>query len=380
MIYFDITKAGRARHHSGLQRVSSRLRAELGARVESVVWENAQWLRVSDRGPVRPTAADWIVTPELFSEAERPGWSSWLQAGWPARCRVVAIFHDAIPLKFPQWTWPQSVARHPEYLKMLASFDRVLAVSETSRLELTEFWKWQGVTPRSSVGRIELGADFVGSAIPPANTPGAGASPGMGDPRHELLNTERPRLPTIAARVRKPRLVCIGIIEPRKNQSLLLDVAEQLIERGVRFEMDFVGRVNPHFGNPISYRLRRLAARYSEIRYHGAATDEAVLELWRGARASLFPTLAEGCGLPLLESVARGVPCLASDLPVLRESGEAGCVFIKTGDTNAWIESVERILTDDVWATELAIQASARPTVGWAHTAEQLLISLQSPC
>ncbi|MEY3775672.1 MAG: hypothetical protein RLZZ129_2452, partial [Verrucomicrobiota bacterium] len=42
MIYFDVTKAGDSGHHSGLMRVSRRLRAELGA-VTPVVWADGGW-------------------------------------------------------------------------------------------------------------------------------------------------------------------------------------------------------------------------------------------------------------------------------------------------------------------------------------------------
>src|ERR1019366_7898 len=87
-------------------------------------------------------ADDWFLTGELFSEEERPGFTEFL-AVHP--CRLAAIFHDAIPLRHPHITWPQSVARHPGYMKSLARFDRVWAVSEASRAELLGFWRWQGV-------------------------------------------------------------------------------------------------------------------------------------------------------------------------------------------------------------------------------------------
>ncbi|HQF40076.1 MAG TPA: hypothetical protein PK322_13235, partial [Opitutaceae bacterium] len=83
MIYYDTTKAARSGHHSGIQRVSSRLRAELGAlaagKLVAVRWDGAarRWSR-ADGSPVAPGAADWMFTPELFSEAERPGFSAWL--------------------------------------------------------------------------------------------------------------------------------------------------------------------------------------------------------------------------------------------------------------------------------------------------------------
>jgi len=355
MIYFDVTKAGRSRHLSGLQRVSTRLRTELGARVRSAIWKNKAWHDAATGNVVALGADDWVITPELFAEAERPGWWELLAQPITQRGRMAAIFHDAIPLKFPQWTWPQSVARHPEYLKMLACFDRVLAVSDASRGELTGFWEWQGVTPVNPVGRIELGADFL---------------PQMG--------TDNSIGAAAAARADGvPSLLCVGIIEPRKNQMVLLDVAERLIERGIRFRLDLVGRINPHFGDPIARRMRTLAAKYPEIRYHGAAPDEAVAKLWQTARASVFPTLAEGCGLPLLESLARGVPCVASDLPVLRESdGGGGCVFVDPHDRGAWAATLTRVLTDTSVVDGLRAQARARVLPTWHQAAEQLLQSL----
>src|SRR5437016_3466757 len=133
MIFFDATKTGAAGHRSGLTRVSRRLREELGDRATEVRW------------PALPPAmgpGDWFLTTELFSEEERPGISAWLEK--PV-VRRAAVFHDAIPLKFPHITWPQSVARHPGYMKLLARFDRIWAVSAASRRELVDFWRWQGV-------------------------------------------------------------------------------------------------------------------------------------------------------------------------------------------------------------------------------------------
>ena len=117
MIYFDVTKAGTAGHRSGLMRVSARLADGLGTAATEVRWP--AWKRA-----VKPD--DWFFTGELFSEEERPGFSDFLAA---RPCRLAAIFHDAIPLKHPHITWPQSVARHPGYMKLLARFDRVWAVS-----------------------------------------------------------------------------------------------------------------------------------------------------------------------------------------------------------------------------------------------------------
>lgn len=338
MIFFDVTKTGSAGHRSGLTRVSSRLRAELGSAAVDARWDLRRHALASTHGAL-PQPGDWFFTAELFSETERPGFTAFLES---RPCRLAAVFHDAIPLKHPHITWPQSVARHPGYMKLLSRFDRVWAVSEASRRELLEFWRWQGVERVPPVDVLPLGADFDAAAR--AQKPGPRAHP--------------------------PLLLCVGIVEPRKNQPFLLDVGEALWRDGVDFELHVVGRVNPHFGPPIAARLKALGRKFPGLRYHAAATDRVVAQLYARARATALPTIAEGCGLPLLESLWRGVPCVCSDLPVLRENADGGgCVPVTLNDHAAWARALRRILTDDAHHAALVGQALSRPLPAWADAA-----------
>lgn len=337
MIWLDVTKSGRARHRSGLMRVTERLRQELGAAATPVAWDG--WDR-------RMGPDDWWLTAELFDEHERPGFANFVRAR--AAGRIGAIFHDAIPLRWPHITWPQSVARHPLYMKRLAEFDRVWAVSEASRRDLTGFWRWQGVGARAEPRTVMLGADFDGA-------PRRGAM----DARAEATD--------------RPVLVGLGIVEPRKNQRFLLEVARSLWDEGLRFELHVVGRVNPHFGGPIRDALRRAARVYPCLHYHGAMDDAALARLLAGARAVVFPTIAEGCGLPLLEALWRGVPCVASDLAVLRENAEGGgCRLVAVNDAAAWRAALREVLVDEgVWR-RLAAEAARRSLPRWRDTADAL--------
>jgi glycosyltransferase involved in cell wall biosynthesis len=332
MIFFDVTKTGAATHRSGLTRVSARLADGLGAAARAVEWREAA--RAAGTG-------DWFLTAELFSEAERPGFGEFLAA---KTCRRAAIFHDAIPLKHPHITWPQSVARHAGYMKQLAAFDRVWAVSAASRGELIGFWRWQGVERMPPVEVLALGADFDGTP----RVKSGRASP-------------------------VPRLLCIGILEPRKNQAFLLEVAEELWAAGLAFELHFVGRVNPHFGKPLVARLKALRKKYPGLHHHEAASDTVAAQLYAGARATVFPTIAEGCGLPLLESLWRGVPCVCSDLPVLRENADGGgCLPVPPNDRAAWGAALRRVLEDDAWHAKLARTATTRALPTWVAAAEAL--------
>jgi glycosyltransferase involved in cell wall biosynthesis len=229
-------------------------------------------------------------------------------------------------------------------MKMLAHFDRVFAVSAASRDELTAFWRWQGVTPRGEVEVLPLGADFdggpraAGRTVPPA-----------------------------------PVLLTVGILEPRKNQLFLLERCAELWREGLGFELHLVGRLNPHFGPPILARLKALQRDHLGLVYHAAASDARVTDLYARARASVFATRAEGCGLPLLESLWRGVPCLCTDLPVLQENAAGGgCLTAPLDDAATWREALRRLLTDDALMGRLTAEAQSRALPRWTHTADRL--------
>ncbi|MBE2213630.1 MAG: glycosyltransferase [Opitutaceae bacterium] len=349
MIWFDVTKASAQKHRSGLTRVSGCLRAELAARLgagfAAAVWHarRAAWVSAATREPIVLGEGDWLVTPELFCEEERPGLGAWLAAHGD---RAAALFHDAIPLRFPEITWPQSVARHPDYMRLLAGFGRVFAVSEASARELRDYWAWTGRLAVPDVRPITLGADGHG----------------------------RPRVSGPPDRAAARDAVMIGIVEPRKDQEAVLDAVETLATQGIDLAVAFVGRVNPHFGRATVRRIRAMARSGRRVVLHEAIDDRGVADLLAAARFSLLPSRAEGCGLPVLESLWAGLPVLATALPAIVESAAGGgCLLVPPGDAAALVEAMRQIATDDALVRRLAQEAVTRPLPSWRDTARQLV-------
>ncbi len=351
MIYFDVTKTGPAKYRSGLTRVSHRLLDELASqRVTPVAWKKGGWRHAGTGREIAFSKGrnDWLLTVELFSEKEREGFHKFVEA---RPCKLAAVFHDAIPLKFPEITREKSVLRAADYMKTLSQFDRVLAVSNHSANDLWDFWKWQGVAPRATIEHITLGANFqkYTQRASAANTPASA----------------------------KPAFLCVGIIEPRKNQSFLLDVCESLWNEGLQFEMHFVGRVNEEHGAPIKNRIKELRKKHRGLHLHESANDDEMLALYTKCRAALFPTIAEGCGLPPLEALWMGLPCACSDLPVLREyTNKGGCVTAPVNHLAAWQAVLRRLLTDATELARLRSEVLARPLPTWADAAAQVRKSL----
>ena len=154
-------------------------------------------------------------------------------------------------------------------------------------------------------------------------------------------------------------------------------MAEQLWRDGLNFDLHVVGRINPHFGRPIAQQLKELSQRRPGLHFHEAASDVELALLLAKTRAVVFPTIAEGCGLPVLEALWRGLPCVCSDLPVLRENtDEGGCMVLPKNDLEAWSSGLRDLLTHDEHWRELARSAAQRELPTWADAAEYVRATL----
>jgi len=106
-------------------------------------------------------------------------------------------------------------------------------------------------------------------------------------------------------------------------------------------------------GKPILESLRSHPA-WGRSLLHFEDLDDAELDhAYRHARAVVFPSLAEGYGLPIVEALARGTPVLASDLLVHREVGGGACRYFNPRDA----ESLATLLLACRWRSRTATSA-----------------------
>lgn len=342
--YWDITKTGKAKHHSGIKQVSQRLSEGL-SHSRPVKWypQAKQYTPADSSRPISLNQQDHLITAEVFAFEERKHYAEWFKQTKAIR---TAIFHDAIPLQHPEFTWPHSVARHPFYMKELAQYEHVAAVSRASKQALEDYWEWLGIndTPYTSI--LPPGAD------------------GRGTPR----NTD-PTTPTQPTRV-----VMIGILEPRKNQETALAACKILHKQGIRFQMDFVGRINPHFGKPIKDSIKHAAREGITVTHHKNLSDTELNNLLSQAAFTLFPSRAEGNGLPVLESLWAGLPVITSNIPSATEwTGVTDAVKkVASEDADALAHAMRHWLTEEQELYKARQTACHLSLPTWEQAAEAL--------
>ena len=149
-------------------------------------------------------------------------------------------------------------------------------------------------------------------------------------------------LPASESPLDQPYFVTIGTIEARKNHLLLLHAWRRLCDTRPMDEVPrlvIIGQRGWECEQVLDQLDRSPALRDTVIEL--GTCDDAALSTWlRHARALLFPSFAEGFGLPLIESMAMGTPAIVSDLEVFREVAGSVPEFLDPLDGPAWRQAV----------------------------------------
>lgn len=134
------------------------------------------------------------------------------------------------------------------------------------------------------------------------------------------------------------RLSCVGVLEPRKNQTLAIRCLAALKTERARLSL---------FGSgPAEAELRALIAALglaSQVSLRGWTAADQV---WRETDLLLFPSLHEGAPNAVLEALGHGIPVLASDLPEHREILPAEDL-LPLDDPGAWAAALRRLCGSD---------------------------------
>lgn len=125
----------------------------------------------------------------------------------------------------------------------------------------------------------------------------------------------------------EPFITILGTREPRKNIQKVYDMLELFPEILDEYRFVFVGKIgwlSEQTSLPDPLR-RALNAR--RIHFTGFVSEYEKYKLLRAAQASIYPSLFEGFGLPVLESMSVGTPCICSYSSSLPEVGVDSTIY-----------------------------------------------------
>lgn len=242
-----------------------------------------------------------------------------------------SIVHDFIPHRLPERYLPSAADRlnYAAALRWLARCDLFLATSRSSGNDL-----------RALLGVPESVVAVTGCALDPAFERLAGGE--RRPPRHLLV---------------------VGGGDPRKNPVVVVraHARSAVMQEGAGVPLVIAGNYGPH--DAAAFRAAAAAAggRGALVEVPGHVPDEQLLELYGGALAVVSPSYDEGFSIPVIEGMAAGAPCFASDIPAHAELvTDPACRFQPDDDVRLSL-ILERAADAEWRAAVLARQAGVWP-------------------
>lgn len=165
--------------------------------------------------------------------------------------------------------------------------------------------------------------------------------------------------------LRRPFLLVVGTIEPRKNLTTLFAALEHL---GPEIQLALVGRPG--------WRAPEILGRIEELRLAGRVVrlgflPERVLHrLVATADLVINPSRYEGFGLPIVEALATGVPVAVSDLTVFREVGGQAVSYFDPDNPEQMAMVIEGVLAHDSTPEERLARIEQARQFNWESSAE----------
>jgi len=169
----------------------------------------------------------------------------------------------------------------------------------------------------------------------------------------------------------QPYIFCIGTVQPRKNYSRVIQALAQLRAEGLDLQLVIAG--GKGWLEDEMYRTLKDAQMQNYVHLIGFARDADLPALYSGAALTAFPSLYEGFGLPILESMACGTPVVTANVSSLPEVAGEAALLIDPYDVPDLTDAIRRLVTDDILRSTLIQRGYEQMKHStWAKAARQL--------
>jgi glycosyltransferase involved in cell wall biosynthesis len=231
--------------------------------------------------------------------------------------KVVLCCYDVIPVRLPHLCVGDVAAKFANYFADVAwCADQIICISECTRKDLQSLLGELGA-PAPDMTVVKLGCHISHVLVP-------------------VVDSE------VVSLLKGKFILFVSTIERRKNHEVLYRAYTRLVDKGVADLplLVFVGM--PGWGvNDFLKDLELDPRTKPYIRVLNNISDSDLVHLYKNCLMTVFPSLYEGWGLPVVESLAAGKFCLASSAASIPEAGQGFIEYLDPWDVPLWAERIE---------------------------------------
>lgn len=271
-----------------------------------------KWIRFLYK---KPQMKNGFLLHTSHSGLENPEFARKLQE---YHLKGIYFLHDLIPVEYPEYCREGELERHHQRLYTMSVGELVIANSADVANKFKDYCDTQGLkcpkTIYAHLGIESIFGQFEGESI--------------GDQLYNHLKD-------------CPFFLMVGTIEARKNHLLMLMVWRNLVEKLGKDcpKLVIVGKRGWEAEQVFDILDRSVQLKPHIIELN-KCSDVDMTWLFYHAQALLFPSYAEGFGLPLIEALMCQLPVIASDIEIFREIGFGAIELINPNSTELWQEKI----------------------------------------
>jgi glycosyltransferase involved in cell wall biosynthesis len=250
------------------------------------------------------------------------------------KTRTVLAIHDLAHEHFPEFFHPVEALRMKKLVRWSAKrASHIMTISEFSAADIAR--RFDIPRERITVAHLAASPDF--------------------HPRDKAQTQEY-----LARRygLTFPFILYVGRIQARKNLPRLVEAYARLRKQGLEAKLVLVGKKDWQSGQLLE-KIKELGLEDSVV-FPGFVPFEDLPIFYNAAEVFVFPSFFEGFGLPVVESMASGVPTITSIGSSLEEVAGDGALLIDPGDTDSITDALGKVLGDPGLRQDLAVRGLKR--------------------
>jgi glycosyltransferase involved in cell wall biosynthesis len=267
--------------------------------------------------------------------------------------KVVQVVYDLIISLYPQLHHPSLFKPYTQNMfDAVTVSDLMIPISKSSERDLKKFCEMLNLpVPNTKV--VRLGDEIELS--------------------EEMLTTSKPD-----ARVDDDFLLCVGTIENRKNHMLLYQTYKLAAERGISLPQLVIAGGKGWLSDDVQYLISHDPSVAKKIVLMYSPSDSVLSWLYRNCLFTVYPSLYEGWGLPVAESLAYGKVCVSSGVSSMPEIAGDLLTYFSPNSTDECLAALVAMLDEKVRAkAEERVQQKYHMT-SWRNTYDQVAAAVSA--